>query len=219
MSTCESMTDPRAKYSCRNQVAAERGLAAATIAALIGAGLGYGGAKVLKQDPAIGALVGLFVAGGVTAVMQYSNYLLEKANNDRLLAMDLLGSAVKEDIGWHRQTYAEINRDIKGAIGSVAGIEQKQRERQARLTDHAKELQKLYASIKGVAVGSDVFVKSAEYYGQVSDTVSERRGDPPMVTKRREVGEQVSILGREAVEQKRINLAALEYMHRRGVWQ
>ncbi len=212
------MGDPRAKYGCRNRVAVERGAATATIASLIGAGIGYAGARSLGQDPALGALVGLFVVGGGTTVLQYSNYLLEKANNDRLLAMDLLGGAVAEDTTAHRQAFQAINKNINNSIGALDNIDRREKTRTGRLTDSATELRQLHVAIKHNAQGSDVYVKAAQYYGETSDAVSERRSDPPFLTKRRDVGEKISILGREAVEQKRINLAALEYLERRGIW-
>lgn len=217
--SCESMTDPRQRNTCRNQVAFEKQAAIITIAAVIGAAAGYGIAKSVKANPLGAALIGAFAAGGMAAALHYSTYLMEKANNDRLLAMDLLKGAVQQDIAWHRQTYVDINRDIDASLNELRDIQRPQQSKQVSISEQANRARGLIQKIKSIDMGSPTFVEAAKMYPPVITLVSDRRTDPPMVQKQQESLREADTLLRESTEQQRKTRSSVEMLHKMGFFE
>jgi hypothetical protein len=193
-------------------------VATVTITALLAAGAGYVGAGVLRDSRVTGALVGAFLGGGVAAVVQYSNYLVEKANNDRLLAMDLLNNAVTDDRNWLRQNYADINKEMQGLQDRVAEVGRKEHAKEGHLADLAADLREVKQKISGVEVSADVFLKAAPFYADALPIVSDGRTDPPMVEKRTIVEENISAFNREASGENQYIMANLRSLSNRGVF-
>jgi hypothetical protein len=216
---CESMADPSQRASCRNQAAFEKHLAVISIAAVLGAAAGYGISRAVKSNPVGTALVGAFAAGGMAASLHYSTYLMEKANNDRLLAMDLLKGAIQQDIEWHRRTYADINGDIDQALGELRGITRPQQAKQVSISEQANRARGLIKKIKNVDMGSPTFIEAAKLYPPVITLVSDRRTDPPMVQKQQESLREADTLLRESTEQQRRTQASVQALHKMGFFE
>lgn len=216
--SCEAMTDARERHGCRNQVAFEKNAAVITIAAVIGAAAGYGVARAVKANPAGGALIGAFAAGGMAAALHYSQYVMERANNDRLLAMDLVKTAVKDDIGWHRQTYAEINKDIDQSLAELRDIG-RGTAKQASLSEQANRARSLIKKVKGVDMNSSTFIEAAKMYPPVVTLVSDNRTDPAMVQKKQEVLRDADTLLQEGVAQQRRTQASVAALQKMGFFE
>ncbi|MBL8566118.1 MAG: hypothetical protein JNM89_10420 [Hyphomicrobiaceae bacterium] len=219
MDACETMVDANKRHECRNQVAFEKHVAVITIAAVVGAAAGYGIARAVKANPAGGALIGAFAGGAIGAAAHYSSYVMERANNDRLLAMDLVKQAIDEDVAWHRRTYVEINRDIGQSLTELDGIRRGKPTASVSISEQATRARELIRKIKSVDMGSETFIEAAKLYPPVITLVSDRRADPPMSAKIQTCREGADTLMRESVEQQKKTQASVAMLHKMGFFE
>lgn len=215
VSTCETMADPRQRHQCRNQVAFEERVAVITIAALVGAAAGYGIARSVKANPVGGALIGAFVAGGTAAAFQYSNYLMQKANNDRLLALDLLNGAIRDDIEWHRRTYVDLNRQVDTSLAELKVVG-RSRSDTLSLGEKAKKARAIVQKIKSIDMDSSKFVEAARIYPPVITLVSDRRTDQAIAPKVAACRAGATTLENEGLQQQRRTSASIEALYKMG---
>lgn len=219
MDTCEALVDMHKRHDCRNQVAFEKHAAVITIAAVLGAAAGYGVARAVKANPAGGALIGAFIGGAAGAAAHYSSYVMEKANNDRLLAMDLVKQAIDEDVAWHRRTYVEINRDIDQALVELDGIRRGKAGATASISEQANRARDLMRKVKSVDMGSGTFIEAAKLYPPVITLVSDRRSDPPMAAKINVCRSGADTLLRESVAQQNKTQQSVALLHKMGFFE
>ena len=184
MSNCESAADPQRKSECWSQVATERTIVTVTVASLLGAAAGYAGARALRSDPKTGVLIGLVVGGGAAAAVQYGNYLLEKAGNDRLLALELAVEAQRKDIAAFRQSTAETNAQVRQDMAKVTDIQKTQysqqislREQAATLREIKEKVEKLEKEARINITAGDIYVPAANHIG------GPQRDDPRILVK------------------------------------
>lgn len=217
--SCESALDPRQRNECRNQVAFEKHIGTITIAAVLGAAAGYAIASSVRANPGGGALIGAFLAGGTAAYFSYANYLLEKANNDRLLAMDLVQDAISQDITWHRQTYVDINRDLDQSLAELKDMDRNSRAKQSSLTEQANRARSLVKKVKSIDLGSATYIEAAKIYPPVITVISDNRTDPPMTQKKAVAIEKAQTLLSEGVAQQNKTTSSVETLYKMGFFE
>ena len=183
MSNCESATDPQRKSECFSQVATERTIVTVTVASLLGAAAGYAGARALRSDPKTGALIGLLVGGGAAAAVQYCNYLLEKAGNDRLLALELAVEAQRKDIAAFRESSMELKAQVQQDVAKVTDIQKTQYSQQTSLREQAATMREIKEKVEKLEQQAQLNTKACEIYPGAANHIGGGQRDPRILGK------------------------------------
>lgn len=189
-----------------------------TLATLLGAAAGYLVADAVGQDGRVGAVIGAVAAGSVSAAIAYSNYLLDKANNDRLLAMDLMHAALVEDIDFHRRLYADVNAKAQSALTSARTISERQFDKSRSLAQDADTLSEVGEELGDIKVGSRTYAAAGQTYPEAAQHIADRRTDAPMTAKRNLIIKDSVILVGEAKSQISRNMEYVQQLYQRGIY-